>query len=164
MQPTARRSVECTTSKVAPVLDGIMTGYEIVRIVAAGVVDDSAYRRSPISREADALLGVAFAGLFLGSTIYGVVSTSRCARLKNGPAAGEELPGITHDFPVDEPTPALPPVQALPPEQWQVDPQAPPPSSAPPSAAPPSAAPEPSATPAPSTELPTSPTVEPVAP
>ncbi len=89
-------------------LDGILTGYELVRVGYAAQASDGDYSGLPIDRGTDLALGAAFAGLFLTSTIYGIVNTSACYRLKHGPAFGEEMPGITRELPVDSPDP-LPP-------------------------------------------------------
>jgi hypothetical protein len=111
-QPIAHPHVDCTSSPLAPVLDGILTGYELFRVGYAAQASPSDYGRYPISREADMALGAGFAALFLTSTIYGVVNTSACHRLKRGPALGEEMPGITRDLPPE--APALPRAPALP--------------------------------------------------
>jgi hypothetical protein len=80
---------------VAPVIDGVLTGYEAFRVGYAALSSDRAYARSPIDRKTDLWLGVGFGALFLGSTIYGVVATSRCQRLKDGPGPDEPTPGIS---------------------------------------------------------------------
>jgi hypothetical protein len=102
---------ECTTSPAAPIVDGLIAGYQVFRVVYAAQASAQDYAGSPISREADALLGLAFTGLFLGSTIYGGVNTSRCRRLKEGPGPDEELTGISE---TTEPEPAIEPSQAAP--------------------------------------------------
>jgi hypothetical protein len=111
-QPIAHPHVDCTSSPIAPVLDGILTGYELFRVGYAAQASSSDYSGYPIRREADIALGAGFAALFLTSTIYGVVSTSACQRLKRGPALGEEMPGITRDLPPEPP--AMPRVPATP--------------------------------------------------
>src|SRR5689334_21941103 len=63
-QPVAHPKVECTTSNVAPVIDGIITGYEIVRTAYAATASNGDYANSPISRGADLVLGVVFTGVF----------------------------------------------------------------------------------------------------
>lgn len=100
-QPTARPNADCTSSRVAPVLDGILTGYELFRVGYAAQAGDATYRGLPVDRTTDMALGAGFAALFLSSTIYGVVSTSACRRLKQGPPLDEEMPGITRDPPPD---------------------------------------------------------------
>ena len=99
---------------MAPVIDGLLTGYEIFRTVYAAQASEQDYQGSPISREADVLLGLAFTGLFLGSTIYGGITTSRCKRLKAGPGPDEALTGVS-DEPWSE-APATPSEPAAPPE------------------------------------------------
>jgi len=107
-QPTPRPHADCTSSRLAPVLDGIWTGYELVRVGYAAQARDSEYSRLPIDRGTDLALGAASAALFLSSTIYGIVNTSACSRLKHGPALDEEMPGITRE-PTPEPDAAARP-------------------------------------------------------
>ena len=76
--PTA----DCSTSRVAPVVDGIITGYQVVRTVYATQAPDSAYQGAPIGRGADIGLGLSFTALFLASTIYGAVYTTECRDFK----------------------------------------------------------------------------------
>jgi hypothetical protein len=76
--PTA----DCSTSRAAPVVDGIITGYQVVRTIYATQAPDSAYQGAPISRGADIGLGLSFTALFLASTIYGAVNTSECRDFK----------------------------------------------------------------------------------
>jgi hypothetical protein len=57
-------------------------GWQVVRIGVAASAHDSDYERSPVSREADIALGVAYAGLFAASAIYGFSATTTCAHLK----------------------------------------------------------------------------------
>ena len=102
---------QCTTSQAAPIVDGLIAGYQVFRVAYAAQASAQDYAGSPISREADVLLGLAFTGLFLGSTIYGGVNTSRCGRLKEGPGPDEELTGISE---ATEPEPAIEPSQAAP--------------------------------------------------
>jgi hypothetical protein len=80
VQPGAPK--KCTTSRVLPVLDSILTGLEVVRTGVAIGADDSAYSspNQPLSRQADIGLGVALSALFLGSAIYGYSATARCER------------------------------------------------------------------------------------
>ena len=72
----------CTSSKLAPVADTILAGWQVVRIGVAASAHDSVYRQGPISREADVALGVAYAGLFAASAVYGYTATTTCAELK----------------------------------------------------------------------------------
>ena len=110
-QPVPHPQVDCTSSRVAPVLDGILTGYELLRVGYAAQASSGDYSRSPIGRDADIALGAGFAALFLTSTIYGIVNTSACQRLKEGPALDEEMPGITRE-PPDAATTPEPPLPA----------------------------------------------------
>lgn len=83
-----------------------MVGYEIVRTSIAVMADDEDYARLPISRETDVALGLGFTGLYLSSAVYGLVSTSRCQRLKEGPTPelGEPVIGVTTSTEPAEPT------------------------------------------------------------
>jgi hypothetical protein len=108
-QPSARPNADCTSSRVAPVLDGILTGYELVRVGYAAQASDGDYSDLPVNRSTDLALGAGFAALFLTSTIYGILNTSACQRLKEGPPLGEEMPGITRDLPPEPPAPTSTP-------------------------------------------------------
>jgi hypothetical protein len=96
-QPTPRPQAACTSSRVAPVIDGILTGYELFRVGYAAQASDSDYRGLPIDRGTDLALGAGFAALLVTSTIYGVLNTNACQRLKQGPPLGGDLPGITRE-------------------------------------------------------------------
>lgn len=74
---------DCSTSRAAPVIDGIIAGYQVIRTVYATQAPDSTYQgKAPLSRGTDIALGAGFAGLFLASTIYGAVYTSQCQAYK----------------------------------------------------------------------------------
>src|SRR5687768_11374098 len=71
---------ECTSSKVAPVLDSVFAGVQAVRTVLAITADDRVYDDpQPLSREADVGIGFGLTALFLGSAAYGYATTSKCA-------------------------------------------------------------------------------------
>jgi hypothetical protein len=78
----------CTSSKLAPVLDTIFTGAQVVRTAYALSASDSVYDdpTQPLSRGADVGLGVGFAALFLSSAVYGYVNTSECSKRGQGPS------------------------------------------------------------------------------
>ena len=79
----AEPHADCSTSRAAPIVDGIIAGYQVVRTLYATQAPDSTYQgNAPISRGTDIALGVGFAGLFLASTIYGAVYTSQCQAYK----------------------------------------------------------------------------------
>lgn len=59
--------MQCTSSKVAPILDTLATGYQAVRTGFAVVAPDAAYDDAALSREADAGIGLGLTALFLGS-------------------------------------------------------------------------------------------------
>lgn len=81
--------MECTTSVVAPVVDGLLTGYQLFRAGYAAQASEGDYASSPIPRETDLALGIGLSAAFLASAIYGGVSAARCQRLKSGPVPGE---------------------------------------------------------------------------
>jgi hypothetical protein len=68
----------CTSSKVAPAVDGVIAGLESARTGLALSADSSAYQNSTLSRNADIGLGVGFTALFLASSIYGFYETGQC--------------------------------------------------------------------------------------
>jgi hypothetical protein len=81
-QPRQTRVVDCTTSRVAPVLDTIFGGLEAVRTGVALAASDANYQNTSINRSADIGLGLAFTGLFVGSAVYGYIETGRCDDIK----------------------------------------------------------------------------------
>jgi len=79
----AEPHADCSTSRAAPIVDGIIAGYQVVRTLYATQAPDSTYQgNAPLSRGADIALGAGFAGLFVASTIYGAVNTSQCEAYK----------------------------------------------------------------------------------
>jgi hypothetical protein len=86
-QPVARPEADCSTSVVAPVIDGLITGYQVFRTGYALQASDRDYNAVPISREADMAIGIGMSALFLASTIYGGVNVAACKRLKHGPVS-----------------------------------------------------------------------------
>ena len=82
------RANDCTSSKVAPVLDTVFGTLEVARTAVAVGNDDGDYVDQPLSREADIGFGVGFTALFLSSAVYGYYFTSRCHDLReHGPAS-----------------------------------------------------------------------------
>jgi hypothetical protein len=75
-----RHDKVCTTSRLAPIIDTLLTAYEATGTVYALLATDSAYRSRPLSRQTDAALGAGFGALFLASAVYGYVMTERCSR------------------------------------------------------------------------------------
>jgi hypothetical protein len=73
---------QCSSSVVAPVLDTVLTGFQVVRTGVAIGSSDSAYEDAVLSRETDILLGIGFTGLFLASAIYGYSNTSTCRKVQ----------------------------------------------------------------------------------
>jgi hypothetical protein len=138
-QPVAHSHADCTSGKAAPIIDSIITGYELIRTAYAATASSRSYSGAPLSREADITLGAGFAGLFLASSIYGFVSTSRCSRLKHGPNPDEQVTGMD-EAPAPPPTPAKSSIE----QQWDASrplPNAPPAPAASAAAPPPAAAP-----------------------
>jgi hypothetical protein len=98
----------CTSSRIAPVLDTAVAGFEIYRTAYAAGADDSAYQDFPISREDDIALGLTFMALFGASAIYGYVNTTRCSKLEDRymyPQEAEEEEQETEE-PPDEALPS----------------------------------------------------------
>lgn len=118
--PEPHPHVDCTSGRAAPIIDGLIAGYQLFRTAYAAQASKLDYAGSPIDRETDMLLGLGFSALFIGSTIYGTVNTSRCKRLKEGPAPGEEVPGRSDNVE----------------ERWETTPPVAPSASAPATAAP----------------------------
>ena len=75
--------VDCSTSKVPPVLDTIITGFQVARTGLAASAEDKVYRDSSLSREADIGIGIGLTALFLGSAIYGYHATSMCTKVNS---------------------------------------------------------------------------------
>lgn len=73
---------DCTTSRLAPILDSVLAGYQTVRTGAALRADAELYERYGVPREADVAAGAALTALFLGSAIYGYIRTAECSRLR----------------------------------------------------------------------------------
>jgi hypothetical protein len=71
-------SGRCTSSKVAPAVDGVIAALEGTRTTLALSADSSAYQNSSISRNADVGFGLGFTALFLASSIYGFYETDQC--------------------------------------------------------------------------------------
>jgi hypothetical protein len=80
LPPTER--VECTSSKVAPVVDTLIAGYQVFRTGYALSRSDADYTGEPIKRNADIGFGVGLAALFAASSIYGYVVTGQCSEAK----------------------------------------------------------------------------------
>jgi hypothetical protein len=143
--------LDCTTSRAAPILDGVFAGYETFRTTYALTRKESEYRDFPISRGADIGIGIGLTALFVVSMAYGFTATNDCedaidARLRRGPPEGLPPPSIAPGrvpfaAPPSAPVPTPPPAQ-------QVQPPAP--ASPPPSTSAPQLAP----TPAPSSGVP----------
>ena len=86
----------CTSSKVAPIIDSVLAGYEVVRTATAVARSDDAYDELPISRGADIGLGLGFLALFGASAAYGYVVTAQCsdAKARRGTAGNTLQPPL----------------------------------------------------------------------
>lgn len=73
---------DCTTSRLAPILDTAMTGYQVVRTGYALGSGDEPYEAYGVSRNADIAVGASLTALFLGSAIYGYLKTAECSRVR----------------------------------------------------------------------------------
>jgi hypothetical protein len=73
-----RGEVNCTTSNVAPVIDMLVAGFQIVRTGLALSATEAQYRGAAISRDEDITLGVSLTALFAASMIAGFGMTSDC--------------------------------------------------------------------------------------
>lgn len=80
-------SSQCTSSRMAPVVDTIVATGQVVRVIYAANASSNAYEGEgqPLSRGADITYGVGFAALFLGSAIYGYGATAHCLEVRRRP-------------------------------------------------------------------------------
>lgn len=76
-------AAKCTSSRAAPVLDLLMTGFQAYRTATAVNTSESAYENAPINRDADILIGAALFATFLGSSAWGFKATARCNKLND---------------------------------------------------------------------------------
>jgi hypothetical protein len=90
-----RPQVDCTSSNLAPIVDSVLTAYELAGVAYVSTLEDSRFRNYPITRQQDMAAGGVFAAVFAGAAIYGYVSTARCRRIKRGPATPDYLPGVS---------------------------------------------------------------------
>jgi hypothetical protein len=70
--------MKCTTSYAGPVVDGIVTGLEVARVIYATQASDSTYAKLPYPRAADIGLGVGLAGLYALSMGVGISRVGDC--------------------------------------------------------------------------------------
>jgi hypothetical protein len=82
--PSHSRVVDCTSSRLAPILDTIFATGEVVRIGVDIAASDDAFASAPIKKDADIGLGAVFGGLFLSSAVYGYIKTARCSEAVRG--------------------------------------------------------------------------------
>jgi hypothetical protein len=81
-QSASDEPIKCSTSKLPPILDTVFAAGQLGRIALAAAADERDYRKSPISQEADILLGVVFGGLFIVSAVHGYSATSDCSEAR----------------------------------------------------------------------------------
>ena len=74
----SRSELSCTTSPVAPLIDTLVTGFEVYRTIGAVSHSEADYAHLPISRGADIALGLTFVTTFAISAGYGFSTISRC--------------------------------------------------------------------------------------
>jgi hypothetical protein len=79
--------VECTTNKLAPVIDTLVTGFQVYRTIYAAQASNGDYAGLPISRSTDIVLGSSLTALFLVSAAYGYKTTDQCIDAKAAHAA-----------------------------------------------------------------------------
>jgi hypothetical protein len=72
------RNFDCTSSNVAPVIDTLIAGWQVIRTVIALSAPESAYTNAPLSRGADIGVGIGLLGLFAASAGTGYNATSEC--------------------------------------------------------------------------------------
>jgi hypothetical protein len=80
-----RAAQQCTSSNVAPTVDTLIAGWQVVRIMLAASASESDYQGSGISQGGDIALGVLFGALAVGSAVYGFNATDECRRAGGGP-------------------------------------------------------------------------------
>jgi len=90
-----RPHADCTTSYLLPILDSAAAAYELAGVAYVSTLDESRFRKYPISKQGDMAVGGVFAAAFVGSAIYGYVSASRCRRIQRGPEPSEYVPGYS---------------------------------------------------------------------
>src|SRR5688572_5629594 len=91
----ARPHVDCSESYAWPVVDSVVTAYQLAGVAYAATLDDSRYEGYPISRQTDMALGAGFAAVFAASATYGYIAASRCRRIRQGPPGGGYVPGVS---------------------------------------------------------------------
>lgn len=110
--------VSCTTSKVAPIIDTLLGGYQVFRTGYALSRNEADYAGAPIGRNADIGFGVGLATLYFASSVYGYVVTGQCSEAKEvhervGPKP-DGAPAVPQTFTF---SPNRPPVATKEPEQ-----------------------------------------------
>ena len=78
--PTEERGaiVHCTSSDALPIVDLLVAGLQLVRVLFALQRTDADYANATISREPDLLLGASTLVAFGASSGYGFFQTSKC--------------------------------------------------------------------------------------
>jgi hypothetical protein len=90
-----RGSATCTTSNAAPVVDTLLTAFQVVRTSYALSRSDADYEGSGLSRSADVGFGIGLTALAAASAIYGFTGVSECRELADGPSYTRMPPART---------------------------------------------------------------------
>ncbi|AKU95368.1 hypothetical protein AKJ09_02032 [Labilithrix luteola] len=92
----AKAPVECTTSQLAPVVDVLVTTFQVVRTIHTAS-PKSDYRNFPISRRTDMAFGIGFSAAFGLSAIYGFAKTDACEDAKAAAIARRKRESVFSD-------------------------------------------------------------------
>jgi hypothetical protein len=95
----ARPHVDCTSSYLGPIVDSVVTAYQLAGVAYVATLDDRRFRNYPISRREDMAVGAVFAAAYAGSAVYGYVSAARCRRIQHGPPGADSVPGVSRGVP-----------------------------------------------------------------
>lgn len=113
--------VDCTTSQVAPAIDALIAGFQVVRTGYAVSQSESDYVGAPIKRSADIALGAGLTVVFVAAAAYGFAATGECSdvrdaqarrrrKLKRPPAVVRTAPTSSEDMSAPAtPVPVQPP-------------------------------------------------------
>jgi hypothetical protein len=90
-----RGSARCTTSNAAPVVDTLLTAFQVVRTGYALSLSDADYEGRGLSRSADVGFGIGLTALAAASAIYGFTNVGECRELAEGPSYTRMPPART---------------------------------------------------------------------
>lgn len=118
-RPPPPQPIDCSTSRVPPLLDTACAGFQVFRSAMAATASNSDYANAPISRNADIAAGAILFGLFAVSATHGYIATADCDDAKDdrareirrpqNPVPGQ-VPAATHPAPQVVPAVPLPTV------------------------------------------------------